>query len=90
MGKRQLELDSYKESTINLRKEQLHFQNMIDQISKSIKDFSNKEEASNSYLVSLCHFLSVKGAAIYEWNELRKYFSCVSVTGLYFPLNMVS
>jgi len=90
MDKRYRELDGYKETAENLYEEQIHFQNMIGQISKSIKDFSNKEEASKSYLISLCHFLNIKGAAIYEWNERRKYFSCISVTGLYFPLNIGS
>jgi len=88
--KRQRELLSYREAADALHNEHKYFQSMIDEISKSVKDFSNKEEASNSYLASLCSFIGVKGAAIYEWNDSKKYFSCVAVTGLYFPLNIGS
>ncbi|MDR2580332.1 MAG: SpoIIE family protein phosphatase [Fibromonadaceae bacterium] len=90
MEKRQRELAGFQNTVERLHNEQEYFQNMINEISQSIKDFSNKEEASNSYLASLCRFLNVKGAAIYEWNESRKFFSCVSVTGLYFPLSIGS
>ncbi|MCL2283312.1 MAG: SpoIIE family protein phosphatase [Fibromonadales bacterium] len=74
----------------NLLMEQEGFRNMMREISSSIKDFSNKKVATDSYLNSLCGFLSVKGAAIYEWESEKKYFSCVSVTGLYFPLGIGS
>jgi serine phosphatase RsbU (regulator of sigma subunit) len=90
MKKRQREIVGVQENMNKLQYEQKYFQNMINEISQSIKDFSNKEEASNSYLLSLCHLLDVKGAAIYEWYETKKYFSCVGVTGLYFPLSIGS
>jgi hypothetical protein len=90
MQKRQREIIGFQDDVNKLHDEQIYFQNMINEISKSIKDFSNKEEASNSYLASLCHLLDVKGAAVYEWNEPKKYFSCIGVTGLYFPLSIGS
>ncbi|MDR0516216.1 MAG: SpoIIE family protein phosphatase [Fibromonadaceae bacterium] len=90
MRKRQNEIASIQKDVKRLQNEQINFQNMINEISKSIKDFSNKEEASNSYLASICHLLDIKGAAIYEWNESKKYFSCIAAVGLYFPLSIGS
>jgi serine phosphatase RsbU (regulator of sigma subunit) len=74
--------------TKNLLTEQSKFRNMMREISNSIKDFSNKKDAANSYLDSLCRFLSARGAAIYEWEGSKNYFSCVAVTGIYFPLGI--
>jgi serine phosphatase RsbU (regulator of sigma subunit) len=90
MEKRQSELYGSRMKMENLLTEQAGFQNMMREISNSIKDFSNKKVAADSYLESLCRFLSVKGAAIYEWEGGKNYFSCVAVTGLYFPLGIGS
>lgn len=73
-----------------LSTEQVKFKNIMSSISNSIKDFSNKSDAANSYLKSLCKFLSSKGAAIYEWNEDKEHFSCIAVAGFYFPLGIGS
>ncbi len=90
MEKRQNELCSLHMETQNLLTGQAGFRNMMREISDSIKDFSNKKDAANSYLDSLCRFLSAKGAAIYEWESNKGSFSCVAVTGLYFPLGIGS
>jgi len=82
---RRSELFSSEKTIENLLVEQSRFRSMMNEISDSIKDFSDKKNAAKSYLDSLCRFLSAKGAAIYEWDENRKYFSCVAVSGLYFP-----
>jgi len=84
------ELFSSEKTIENLRVERDRFRSMMDEISNSIKDFSDKKYAAKSYLDSLCRFLSAKGAAIYEWNGNKKYFSCVAVSGLYFPLGIGS
>ena len=65
--------------------EQSRFRSMMNEISNSIKDFSDKKEAAKSYLESLRRFLSAKGAAIYEWDGGKKHYFCVAVSGLYFP-----
>ena len=90
LEKRHTELSGLQAVTEGLLVEQARFRNMMGEISDSIKDFSNKEDAANSYLDSLCRFLSAKGAAIYEWENNRKYFSCIAVSGLYFPLGLYS
>jgi len=90
MEKRQNELRDLHMETKNLLTEQSRFRNMMRELSDSIKDFSNKKDAANSYLDSLCRFLSAKGAAIYEWESSKGYFSCIAVTGLYFPLGIGS
>ncbi|MCL2102130.1 MAG: SpoIIE family protein phosphatase [Fibromonadales bacterium] len=90
LERRQFELHGLQMETINLLTEQAGFKNMMHEISNSIKDFSNKKDAANSYLDSLRQFLSAKGAAIYEWESSKSYFSCVAVTGLYFPLGIGS
>ena len=82
---RRSELFSSEKTIENFIIEQGRFRNMMNEISNSIKDFSDKKEAAESYLDSLCRFLSAKGAAIYEWDVNRKYFFCVAVSGLYFP-----
>jgi len=90
MEKRHGELCSLRMETQNLLTEQSGFRNMMREISNSIKDFSDKKDAANSYLDSLRRFLSAKGAAIYEWESNKGYFSCIAVTGLYFPLGIGS
>jgi len=90
MEKRHQELCDAKMETENLLTEQSGFKDMMREISSSIKDFSNKKDAADSYLDSLCRFLSAKGAAIYEWENSKKHFACVSVTGLYFPFGIGS
>jgi len=90
LEKRQLELINSQMEMTNLLTEQEGFRNMMREISNTIKDFSNKKDAANSYLDSLCRFLSAKGAAIYEWENNKNYFSCVAVTGLYFPFGIGS
>jgi serine phosphatase RsbU (regulator of sigma subunit) len=90
LEKRQLELVDSRQATKNLMTERTRFESMMGDISNSIKDFSDKQYAAKSYLDSLRRFLSVKGAAIYEWNGGKKYFSCVAVSGLYFPLGIGS
>jgi len=87
---RQRELQYYSAKTKNLLVEQTRFENMMGDISNSIKDFSDKRDAATSYLDNLCRFLSAGGAAIYEWNSDKKYFYCVAVSGLYFPLGIGS
>jgi len=82
---RRSELFSSEKTIENFIIEQGRFRNMMNEISNSIKDFSDKKDAAKSYLESLCRFLSAKGAAIYEWDGNKKYFSCVAVSGLYFP-----
>ncbi|GBU25598.1 serine phosphatase RsbU [Fibrobacteria bacterium R8-3-H12] len=82
---RRSELFSSEKTIENLLVEQGRFRSMMNEISNSIKDFSDKKDAAKSYLESLCRFLSAKGAAIYEWDGNKKYFSCVAVSGLYFP-----
>jgi len=82
---RRSELFSSEKIIENLLVEQGRFRSMMNEISNSIKDFSDKKDAAKSYLESLCRFLSAKGAAIYEWDGNKKYFSCVAVSGLYFP-----
>jgi serine phosphatase RsbU (regulator of sigma subunit) len=88
LEERQRELFDYSTRIKNLLVEQTRFEIMMNDISNSIKDFSDKKDAAESYLVSFCHFLSVKGAAIYEWDSDKKYFSCVATAGLYFPLGI--
>jgi serine phosphatase RsbU (regulator of sigma subunit) len=90
LEKRQLELSGMQRVTENLLIGQNRFRSMMSELSSSIKDFSNKKDAANSYLDSLCRFLSVRGAAIYEWDGERKLFSCISIAGLYFPLGIGS
>jgi len=90
LEKRQLELYGLQKVTENLLIGQNRFRSMMNELSGSIKDFSNKKEAADSYLDSLCRFLSVRGAAIYEWNGNKKYFSCIAIAGLYFPLGIGS
>ncbi|MDR2732669.1 MAG: hypothetical protein LBB36_05565, partial [Fibromonadaceae bacterium] len=90
MEKRQQELLNSQGITDNLLVEQSRFESMMNDISNSIKDFSDKKYATKSYLDSLCRFLSAKGAAIYEWDNNKKFFSCVAVSGLYFPLGIGS
>jgi len=90
LERRQHELLASQKATENLIAEQARFENMMSDISNSIKDFSDKKDAAKSYLDSLCRFLSAKGAAIYEWDGSKKYFSCVAVAGLYFPLGIGS
>jgi len=90
LEKRQRELLDYSAKTKNLLLEQTRFESMMGDISNSIKDFSNKKDAATSYLDNLCRFLSAGGAAIYEWNGDKKYFSCVAVSGIYFPLGIGS
>jgi len=87
---RQRELLGYSAKTKNLLVERTRFENMMGDISNSIKDFSDKRDAATSYLDNLCRFLSAGGAAIYEWNSEKKYFYCVAVSGLYFPLGIGS
>ncbi|MDR2582185.1 MAG: SpoIIE family protein phosphatase [Fibromonadaceae bacterium] len=82
---RRSELFSSEKTIENFIIEQGRFRNMMNELSNSIKDFSDKKDAAKSYLGSLCRFLSAKGAAIYEWDGDKKYFSCVAVSGLYFP-----
>jgi serine phosphatase RsbU (regulator of sigma subunit) len=90
MEKRQNELRDLRMETKNLLTEQAGFRNMMRELSNSIKDFSNKKDAANSYLDSLRRFLSARGAAIYEWENNKGFFSCIAVTGLYFPLGIGS
>jgi len=90
LEKRQQELYYTQMETENLLTEQSGFKNMMREISNSIKDFSNKKDAASSYLDSLCRFLSAKGAAIYEWESSKNYFTCVATSGLYFPLGVGS
>ncbi|MDR2999803.1 MAG: SpoIIE family protein phosphatase [Fibromonadaceae bacterium] len=90
LERRQSELHDLQMETQNLLVQQTGFKSMMHEISNSIKDFSNKKDAANSYLESLCDFLLIKGAAIYEWESSKNYFSCVAVTGLYFPLGIGS
>jgi serine phosphatase RsbU (regulator of sigma subunit) len=90
MEKRQVELFYLQKNTKNLLTEQARFRSMMNELSNSIKDFSNKKDAANSYLESLCRFLSVKGAAIYEWEDKKEYFHCVAIAGFYFPLGIGS
>jgi len=87
---RRNELFSSEKTIENFTIERDRFRNMMSEISNSIKDFSDKKEAAKSYLESLCRFLSAKGAAIYEWDGSKKYFSCVAISGLYFPLGIGS
>jgi len=82
---RRSELFSSEKVIENLLIEQSRFRSMMNEISNSIKDFSDKKEAAKSYLESLCRFLSAKGAAIYEWDGNKKHYFCVAVSGLYFP-----
>ena len=82
---RRSELFSSEKTIENFIIEQGRFRNMMNELSNSIKDFSDKKDAAKSYLDSLCRFLSAKGAAIYEWDGDKRYFSCVAVSGLYFP-----
>jgi len=82
---RRNELFSSEKTIEGLLVEQGRFRSMMNEISNSIKDFSDKKDAAKSYLDSLCRFLYAKGAAIYEWDGDKKYFSCVAVSGLYFP-----
>jgi serine phosphatase RsbU (regulator of sigma subunit) len=90
LEERQRELFNYNMRTKSLLIEQTRFENMMGDISNSIKDFSDKKDAAKSYLDNLCRFLSARGAAIYEWDNDKKYFSCVAVSGLYFPLGIGS
>jgi serine phosphatase RsbU (regulator of sigma subunit) len=90
MEKRQLELSGVQKVTENLLIGQDRFRSMMSELSSSIKDFSNKHDAAISYLDSLCRFLSVRGAAIYEWDASKKHFSCIAISGLYFPLGIGS
>ena len=90
LEKRHRELSAYEVRTKSLLAEQTRFENMMGDISNSIKDFSDKKDAAKAYLDNLCRFLSARGAAIYEWDDDKKYFSCVSVSGLYFPLGIGS
>jgi serine phosphatase RsbU (regulator of sigma subunit) len=90
LEKRQLELFGLQKVTENLLISQDRFRSMMNELSSSIKDFSNKNDAANSYLDSLCRFLSVRGAAIYEWDGNKKHFSCIAISGLYFPLGIGS
>ncbi|MCL2260050.1 MAG: SpoIIE family protein phosphatase [Fibromonadales bacterium] len=90
LEKRYQELNATQMETKNLLTEQSGFKNMMREISNSIKDFSNKKDAANSYLDSLCRFLSAKGAAIYEWENSKNYFTCIAASGLYFPLGIGS
>ncbi len=90
LEKRQHELVDSQKAMENLLAEQDKFEGMMDEISNSIKDFSDKKDAAKSYLSSLCRFLSARGAAIYEWDGNKKYFSCIAVAGLYFPLGIGS
>jgi serine phosphatase RsbU (regulator of sigma subunit) len=90
LERRQYELFSSQKAMKNLYAEQARFENMMSDISNSIKDFSDKKDAAQSYLESLCRFLSARGAAIYEWDGNKKHFSCIAVTGLYFPLGIGS
>jgi len=87
---RRSELFSSEKTIENLLVEQGRFRSMMNEISNSVKDFSDKKDAAKSYLDSLCRFLSAKGAAIYEWDGNKKYFSCVAISGLYFPLGIGS
>ena len=90
LEKRHRELSAYDAKTKNLLIEQTRFESMMGDISNSIKDFSDKKDAAKAYLDNLCRFLSARGAAIYEWNGDKKYFSCVAVSGFYFPLGIGS
>jgi len=90
LEKRQNELTDSQKAMKNLLAEQNKFESMMDEISNSIKDFSDKKDAAKSYLGSLCRFLSARGAAIYEWDGNKGHFSCIAVAGLYFPLGIGS